>query len=477
MRSKVQMKMVNAVARMEQVDTSKLNPELADMYERLCQGKKQFGILVEQILDSNIEMGTLSVALVDRVEQIKAISGKLANLSRQVGVTSQTTATIAEEVSNAHEDLTKSITDVLENCNSILEGITQSENDLKEIVKGSRKAIEQSGQMRKDMSTLLEIIQHMSEVIEGINAISAQTNLLALNASIEAARAGENGRGFAVVAEEIRQLAEQTKVLTGNMGTFLANIADASGKSSRSVENTVDSLQSINTSLSSVMEINTSNMKNIHNINTSITTIAATSQEISSSVEEVESQMSRLDEEIDVLNEQSEILEKVNVNLSKSINPLKNVKASLDDTCEKLASMNRDPFFRMENDVYIHNLERAKKAHAGWIGILQEMVEKKEVLPMQTNSHKCGLGHCYYTFHPSHPSIRDLFKRIEVRHEELHNIGNKILECIRAEAFGGIEEYYQSAEQISEELIRDIDMLISMVKELSQKDESVFSAV
>ena len=117
----------------------------------------------------------------------------------------------------------------------------------------------------------------MNEVIEGINAISEQTNLLALNASIEAARAGEAGKGFAVVAEEIRQLAEGTKQLTGNMGEFVEGIRDASEKSSKSVDVAITSLDNIDQKINAVWNINDENKKNVGTISESIGSLAGIS--------------------------------------------------------------------------------------------------------------------------------------------------------------------------------------------------------
>ena len=64
----------------------------------------------------------------------------------------------------------------------------------------------------------------ISGIVETIAAIADQTNLLALNAAIEAARAGEQGRGFAVVAEEVRKLAEESRVAAGSIATLIGAI-------------------------------------------------------------------------------------------------------------------------------------------------------------------------------------------------------------------------------------------------------------
>ena len=109
-----------------------------------------------------------------------------------------------------------SIADKCEHNYKLSVTVEKSVNDVKQYVDKLLDGIEFTGDVTKTSASkihdLKRKVENISNFITVVTKISEQTNLLALNASIESARAGEAGKGFAVVANEVRKLAEESRL-------------------------------------------------------------------------------------------------------------------------------------------------------------------------------------------------------------------------------------------------------------------------
>ena len=338
---------LQAVLELKNVDYSK-DPEIQQLYTRLVNGRSQFGQILAKNASASLQIAEVVDALKDYNSKMESVSQQIAQASEDATQSASESSRVAGEVSNQHEELTNTILSASEESAAIYKNIEEGQQELTAIRDLSDKTISESSTMKQNMEKLFDIISNMNEVIEGINSISSQTNLLALNASIEAARAGEAGKGFAVVAEEIRKLAEQTQNMTASMSEFVERIKEASAKSSDSANTAVEALGDMSEKINSAWEINDANQKSVGKISDSISSLAAVSEEISSSMDEMANQANHIQQQCEQQQQDAQRLEELRENLKDATTPAYQILDDLENAKQIAGEMKKDVFYNTE---------------------------------------------------------------------------------------------------------------------------------
>lgn len=439
--------LMKAVSELKRADYTS-EPELGVMYDRLADGRKQFAEVFDKNINAVMQISSLDLTMQHQTTKIVDISKKIANAADTIfGATSGST-------NNPQEELTNTIINISGETDQVYKKIEEGQNELTAIKDFSTQTITAAGEMQTDMDELINLINHISSILSGIDTISLQTNLLALNASVEAARAGEAGKGFAVVAGEIRELAEETQKLTKDMGTFVENMRHASKKSVQSSDTTIQSLKSMADKITNVWELNDESKRHIAQINDSISSMASVSEEISSAMAEMENQ----------LNESTEFMRSVGHDLKQATEPVVNIEKTLDDSVKKMGHMSEDAFYHIENEEFIKYLNTAITAHQTWLSNLKKIVDTKNVIPLQLDSSRCGFGHFYYAVTPNIPGVLPIWKELEGKHRKFHTYGQVVINAINNQEYGMALQVYNEAVAYSSELIADLKKIIALAR-------------
>ena len=162
----------------------------------------------------------------------------------------------------------------IENTSADLEkAILSTTEHIHNLVKDAEGLTKFVAELDHKVDRIAADISGSNKSLELIKSIAHRINLLGLNASIEASRAGSHGSGFAIVAQEMRKLAEQSKMIaleiekalvnvssnvnnTTNLTKELKNISDDQFQSIDGISNSIDSITEKSIELSNYAKSN-----------------------------------------------------------------------------------------------------------------------------------------------------------------------------------------------------------------------------
>ncbi len=427
--------------------------------------------MIKGVIDVAINISSFNLKLKYRSNELTSKSKKLNNYTNEIKDVIHEVNENMIEISNNATEYASSVEDISFQANSLLNLNENNNKSLDKVNDLKDDVLNYSLSMESDINVLFEFITNMENTVDGIKQISEQTNLLALNASIEAARAGEHGKGFAVVAEEVRKLADVTKEQLVFISTLMNNIKEASAKSKGSISETKNVIFNMSDSINSMSKSIEESRESIKLVSSNIVQVASTSQEISSSIEFVSDEIQALINNTDNINDVSEEVSMEAIEISN----MGDYIAKIENDVSNLAKLSNGIFdennFKLDNITFINVMNNAISAHIDWINLLEDMADKMYIKPLQTDGHKCGLGHFYQSVIPRDKDIKIIWDEIDSIHIELHEIGNIVIDKIRS---GNREEAVNNAKRAKKISLEIIEMLNKIKNKVSDNDKSVF---
>ena len=295
--------------------THKAKDEIGQLSAAFNQMKNNLHAIIFTVRENTGHLSASAQQLAASTEEVVATSEEIAQRVTNSAEIAHFTSSGAKECAIVTDSTAINVTSVTESANDLLVNTQSMDKNAK---LGASFLINAKEQMQTiyaataNISDLIDKLssqsQQIGKITEVITGLTDQTNLLALNAAIEAARAGEHGKGFAVVADEVKKLAEQSKIsatqivdLTDEIQLDTRNVNTAVKDGLNSVTEGVDIIeQASDAFLSITRAIHVASLK-VEEIFNSAEQVAAATQQVAASTHEIATGAERSTEDFEMI--------------------------------------------------------------------------------------------------------------------------------------------------------------------------------
>lgn len=244
-----------------------------------------------QLAASSEELTASSEQTTKATEQVAEFMQEMAagtdRQSRDARITMELVKEMSEgvkQIAGRANDVSMAAGEVTDQSATGMQSIQQAVNQMTAI--GS--ATEEMAEVIAKLGTMS---QEIGQIVVVISEIANQTNILSLNASIEAARAGEQGRGFAVVAKEVKKLAEQSALFSGQIATLIGEMQNGTYRAQETMHTAGEEVRKGVEVVHSAGQLFHSILGSIRDVAGGIQEVSAASQQIDASMETVSNSM------------------------------------------------------------------------------------------------------------------------------------------------------------------------------------------